>query len=136
MEIHSTAAILAEKKGKILLIRRLSEPERGWWAVPGGHVDEGETPKEAAVREAAEEIRGVRVEGDAVLVFEHDVPEGDRRCADMHKHLCHTFMGVPEREIKTGSDAGDYIWIAPQESLDMKITDWTRTIVVWLLGRK
>lgn len=40
---------------QVLLIQRAKYPFEGCWAVPGGFVDEGETPLEAARRELAEE---------------------------------------------------------------------------------
>ena len=39
----------------LLLVRRVMEPGRGRWAVPGGFLDVGEDPQEAAAREAVEE---------------------------------------------------------------------------------
>lgn len=39
----------------VLLIRRGWPPYTGMWALPGGHVDPGEAPEAAAVRELAEE---------------------------------------------------------------------------------
>jgi 8-oxo-dGTP diphosphatase len=50
----------------LLLVRRVMEPGRGRWALPGGWVDAGHAPREAAAREALEEA-GVVVEvGDIV----------------------------------------------------------------------
>jgi 8-oxo-dGTP diphosphatase len=40
---------------QVLLIQRAKHPFEGCWAVPGGFVNEGETPLEAAQRELAEE---------------------------------------------------------------------------------
>jgi 8-oxo-dGTP diphosphatase len=40
---------------QVLLIERAKYPFEGSWAVPGGFVDEGETPLEAAQRELEEE---------------------------------------------------------------------------------
>ncbi|MFB6199792.1 MAG: NUDIX domain-containing protein, partial [Candidatus Nanohaloarchaea archaeon] len=49
---------LIVEDGKLLLLYREDE---NWWEVPGGKVEEEESPTEAAVREAEEEI-GVEVE--------------------------------------------------------------------------
>src|SRR3954453_12040434 len=45
----------------LLLVRRIMEPGRGKWALPGGWVDAGQDPRDAAAREALEEA-GVVVE--------------------------------------------------------------------------
>jgi ADP-ribose pyrophosphatase YjhB (NUDIX family) len=52
--------------GRVLLLRRGIEPEVGKWTFPGGFVDFGETPTEAAVRETLEEV-GMRVRIDRHL---------------------------------------------------------------------
>lgn len=53
--------ILLKKQGKYLLIKR-SEVKRGtrnfyagYWDIPGGTVEEGELPRDAAIRETFEE---------------------------------------------------------------------------------
>jgi len=41
--------------GKILMCRRAIEPRRGFWTLPAGYLELGETLQEGAVREAMEE---------------------------------------------------------------------------------
>uniref|UniRef100_UPI001F3ECC59 NUDIX hydrolase n=1 Tax=Falsiroseomonas oryziterrae TaxID=2911368 RepID=UPI001F3ECC59 len=41
--------------GKVLLCRRAIEPRRGFWTIPAGYMELGETVEEAARREAHEE---------------------------------------------------------------------------------
>ncbi|KQT82232.1 NUDIX hydrolase [Aurantimonas sp. Leaf443] len=42
-------------EGRILLCRRAIEPRRGFWTIPAGYMELGETPEEGARREAREE---------------------------------------------------------------------------------
>lgn len=49
------------RDGKILLIKRASEPDKGMWSIPGGLIEYGETAEEAAAREVLEET-GLKVD--------------------------------------------------------------------------
>src|SRR2546430_15483745 len=44
-----------EHDGGILLCRRAIEPRRGYWTVPAGFMENGETLQQAAARESLEE---------------------------------------------------------------------------------
>jgi ADP-ribose pyrophosphatase YjhB (NUDIX family) len=44
-----------EFEGRILLCRRAIEPRRGFWTVPAGFMENGETLQQGAAREAREE---------------------------------------------------------------------------------
>lgn len=50
------AVIVTRDDGKVLLGRRAIEPHRGKWEVPGGFIELGEHPADAARREAHEEL--------------------------------------------------------------------------------
>ena len=50
--------------GRVLLCRRAIEPRRGFWTLPAGYMEMGETVEEGAAREAWEEARArIRIEG-------------------------------------------------------------------------
>jgi len=55
MTVKATVGAIIEKDGRILLIKRNHEPFKGYWCIPGGHIDFGETPEEAIKREVNEE---------------------------------------------------------------------------------
>lgn len=42
-------------RGRIVLIKRRANPFKGYWALPGGHVNNKESVENATVREAGEE---------------------------------------------------------------------------------
>lgn len=52
--VHGTLLVL-HQGGRLLLIRRAKEPYKGYLALPGGKMEEGEAPLEAARREMYEE---------------------------------------------------------------------------------
>jgi ADP-ribose pyrophosphatase YjhB (NUDIX family) len=60
------AGCLVIETGRVLLLRRGIEPQIDKWTFPGGYVDLGETPAEAALRETREEV-GMRVELGRIL---------------------------------------------------------------------
>ncbi|ARI54595.1 NUDIX hydrolase [Streptomyces sp. S8] len=64
----STAIIV--DGGKVLMIRRRQREGKLLWAFPGGGIEAGESPEQAAVRETSEEVglevKAVRVLGDRV----------------------------------------------------------------------
>jgi 8-oxo-dGTP diphosphatase len=78
--IRYTADVVAlTPGGKVLLIEREWPPHEGAWALPGGHVDPGETSLAAAARELAEET-GVTVNADDLRqIGVWDAPDRDPR---------------------------------------------------------
>lgn len=60
------AAVLVERDGRVLLVRRVNEPFRGLWTLPAGFVNGSEDPAEAAARECLEET-GLNVHVTRVL---------------------------------------------------------------------
>jgi len=52
---------IAEWEGRLLLCRRAIEPRYGYWTLPAGFMENGETAAQAALRETLEEA-GARIE--------------------------------------------------------------------------
>lgn len=52
---RTATAIITFPPDKILLIKRATVPFKGYWALPGGRLDPGETVEQTVVREVKEE---------------------------------------------------------------------------------
>jgi ADP-ribose pyrophosphatase YjhB (NUDIX family) len=51
------AGVVAHQEGHILLCRRAIDPRKGFWTLPAGFMELGESVEEGAAREAWEEAR-------------------------------------------------------------------------------
>jgi ADP-ribose pyrophosphatase YjhB (NUDIX family) len=64
------AGCVPEREGRILLCRRAIEPRRGFWTIPAGFMEIGETLQQAAARECHEEAMA-RVEVGSLCAIVH-----------------------------------------------------------------
>jgi ADP-ribose pyrophosphatase YjhB (NUDIX family) len=63
------AGCVPESGGLILLCRRAIEPRRGYWTVPAGFMENGETLQQAAARECHEEaLARVEIQDPCAIV--------------------------------------------------------------------
>lgn len=98
---HITASGLVIKDGKALLI---FHPYIKQWFQPGGHIDDGESPIEAAIREVYEEtgILCESMEGhlDPVDIDLHTIPANPKKGEGAHLHIDLLFLlqVIEERE--------------------------------------
>jgi 8-oxo-dGTP diphosphatase len=81
--VRPGAYAVCVRDGALLLVRGFDRVDRGlYWSLPGGGLDHGEDPVDAAVREVAEET-GYEVRIDALLTVDsrvaasHHVPAYD-----------------------------------------------------------
>lgn len=60
--VSSAAMILEDESGRLVSVKAVY---KNYWGLPGGIIDRGETPKEAAIRETLEET-GIEVDPSGV----------------------------------------------------------------------
>ena len=79
---------------KILLARRAIEPRRGFWTVPGGFMEKGESLQEGAARETWEEC-GAKIDVGPLLGM-FTVPTS-RRCRSSSTPIVPTARPLPDK---------------------------------------
>jgi len=113
--LPSVSVVITDAVGRLLLVREAGQDDR--WGVLGGAVDVGESPAEAAVREAREEI-GAEVRLLRLLDvlggpdFEVTYPNGDRVAYVDAVYEAEISRGVP---VPDGEEVSAVAWFAPGE---------------------
>jgi ADP-ribose pyrophosphatase YjhB (NUDIX family) len=108
--IIGVGAVIVEG-GRVLLVRRDTEPLRGEWSVPGGMLELGEKLRDGVRREALEET-GVRVEpGEVLDVFDSIFTDGLGK-TQYHYVLIDYLCRVISGEAQAGSDVSDVRWVS------------------------
>ncbi|MDD4363132.1 MAG: NUDIX hydrolase [Atribacterota bacterium] len=70
--ISSVAVVVRNEHGQLLLVKRKNEPKKGFWALPGGFIDNGESAIEAALREMKEETGLDGIIKRFVKIYNHE----------------------------------------------------------------
>lgn len=114
---------VAIRDGRVLLIRRGSEPLKGQWSIPGGTLELGETILEGVVRELREET-GITVRVlDLIEAFERIWPAPEPAATDgqrvarpqYHFVILDYLCEITEGEPRPGSDVTDVALVAEHE---------------------
>src|SRR5687767_11016289 len=111
--VPCVGAVVQDADGRLLLVRRGTEPGRGLWSVPGGRVEPGETGPEATVREVREETGLDVVVGELVGRVERPGPGGVTYVIDDFR--AEPAPGVDPGDLKAGDDADEARWFAVAE---------------------
>lgn len=98
---------LLERGGRVLLARRAHDPRRGHWDLPGGFLDEGETPVDGLRREFREET-GLEVEPVELLRIDIE-PYGERQVFSV------TYRVRSDGEPTAADDVVELRWFPPGE---------------------
>jgi 8-oxo-dGTP pyrophosphatase MutT (NUDIX family) len=117
---HITASGLVVDSGKVLLIRH---PYMGLWIQPGGHIDEGETPESAAIRETKEETSVlcelVWQENSLVDIDVHTIPDNPAKKEPEHIHVDLCFALRPVRLVDP-AEAIEWRWCEQSAVTDVR----------------
>jgi ADP-ribose pyrophosphatase YjhB (NUDIX family) len=113
---------------RILLAERGREPLKGWWSLPGGLVETGETLRDAIRREVLEET-GLEVEPSGVAeIFERIMRDEEGR-AEYHYVLVDYICQITGGALEPGDDALRLAWVSADELSAYRITEGTVAVI-------
>jgi ADP-ribose pyrophosphatase YjhB (NUDIX family) len=125
--IIGVGAVIVEG-GRVLLVRRNTEPLRGQWSVPGGMLELGEKLRDGVCREAFEET-GLEVEPGEVLDVFDSIFTDPRGRTQYHyvliDYLCRRISG----EAQADSDVSDVRWVSADALLAMGLREPVEQVV-------
>jgi len=115
-------------EGRILLVKRASPPGKGFWAIPGGLVELGETVREAAERELLEET-GISVRArDAFYIFDFIDRDADGTIR-YHYVIVDFLADYLGGEPRAADDVSDARWLSPAEAAALNLSPTTRKLL-------
>ena len=119
-------AVVVDDRGRVLLIKRATEPMKGHWSLPGGLLELGETLEEGVKREVAEET-GLIVRPEAIVevvdrIYRDSDGNGSKQSQiRFHYVVVDYWCQIIGGELVPSSDASDVAWVSRAEWSDSNL---------------
>ncbi len=118
--------VILTRDNSLLLVKRKYDPDAGYWAIPGGHLDLGERVENAAEREAYEET-GFIVKVSKLAGIIDKIMYDDSGKVEYHYVLINYFVeqidGDQNQQPVPNSDALDAKFVPYDELKDYTLTE-------------
>lgn len=115
---------------RILLIKRGRPPLQGYWSLPGGMVDLGESLAQTVAREVREET-GLIVEATRFLGYADAIDLDQSGRVQYHFVIMNFEVRLLGGELRAGDDAQEARWVTPSEARQLLITDTVERALDW-----
>jgi ADP-ribose pyrophosphatase YjhB (NUDIX family) len=118
---------LIHRNGALLLIKRKFEPNKGRWSLPGGLMEVGEDPTEAARREVREEL-GLEVKLEGLFQVANEVIRDDKGEVRYHFVLIDYLMTPMGERITLNDESDEYRWFQAVDVDGLNASENTKMI--------
>src|SRR5579871_3160964 len=131
--ILGVGALIFDDADRILLVERGNKPLAGYWSLPGGVLEIGETLEEGVVREVREETGLIVKPLRMIEVFER-ILRDDRGVPEYHYVLIDYVCAVESGELRAADDASSAAWVARGDLSGLQITSGTQQVIEKAFG--
>ncbi len=128
--VHVTATALIVRDGRVLLGNRTSRVRfAGMWDAFGGHLEGGESPAHALVRELFEEL-GIRVTAAKLL---HEYEDKDPTSQETFRHHLYLVTGWQGQPRIANDEHSEIRWCTASEVAELKLQPHLKKVLRDLL---
>jgi 8-oxo-dGTP diphosphatase len=122
-------ALIHDEEGRILMIKRRFEPNKGRWSLPGGLLETGEALVDAGRREVREEL-GTEIEVEELFQVSEEIIRDDEARVRFHYVLVDFLARAPgSAAITLNEESESFRWFKPEEVEGLDVSENTRRIV-------
>lgn len=123
--IPTVGALVRGPSGRVLIVKTIKW--QGWWGVPGGKIEWGESLEAALEREFREEV-GLELTHIQYAMLLEGVFD-----PQFHKPLHFLFINYfaesLSEEVTPNEEIAEWAWVTPEEALNYPLNNITRTLI-------
>ena len=116
------------RRDRILMAQRGKEPLKGWWSLPGGALELGESLQDAVCREVLEET-GLEVEPVKLFEVFERITRDDAGAPEYHYILIDYVCKVSGGKLFPGDDVCAVEWVRRRDLANLRITEGTLAVI-------
>lgn len=123
--IPTVGALVRSPSGKVLIVK--TTKWQGWWGVPGGKIEWGESLEAALEREFSEEV-GLKLFQIRFAMLLEGVfdPQFHK---PMHFLFINYYANTGSEEITPNEEITEWAWVTPEQALNYPLNNITRTLI-------
>ncbi len=115
-------------RGRILMAQRGKEPLKGWWSLPGGALETGESLEAAVSREVLEET-GLRVRPLRMFEIFERIIRDEAGVPEYHYVLIDYLCRIQGGNLAPGDDVCRVEWVLRKDLRKLRITEGTLGVI-------